>query len=364
MSAYQELKHFLEQDPDNTALRLDCADAAIAEDAFDDAMTLLVPLAEKGEPKAIGLMGLIDLRKGEHEAAAKTFGMLMDGGIDDPGLRFNLAWSLAHLKRFEDALEVLTDDAARSLPQGAMLRVQLLHQLERFEDAADMARAYVELFPDYPGLLAAASTIAMDTDDAEWAQELAARAPDHPEAKVTLATLNLSRENAADASAMFDEVLAVRPDAARALIGKGLSQILMGDPEAASISLDKGAESFGTHLGSWIAAGWSYAVRGDYETALSRFNQALSIDDTFAETHGSIGVIDILQDRADEGQKRIRTARRLDPECASAALGQVLLLQGQGRSDAAQQIFERAMNTPIDGSGKTLSQAMIDLGMS
>ena len=194
MSAYQELKHFLEQDPDNTALRLDCADAAIAEDAFDDAMTLLVPLAEKGEPKAIGLMGLIDLRKGEHEAAAKTFGMLMDGGIDDPGLRFNLAWSLAHLKRFEDALEVLTDDAARSLPQGAMLRVQLLHQLERFEDAADMARAYVELFPDYPGLLAAASTIAMDTDDAEWAQELAARAPDHPEAKVTLATLNLSRE--------------------------------------------------------------------------------------------------------------------------------------------------------------------------
>ena len=163
---------------------------------------------------------------------------------------------------------------------------------------------------------------------------------------------------------MFDEVLAVRPDAARALIGKGLSQILMGDPEAASISLDKGAESFGTHLGSWIAAGWSYAVRGDYETALSRFNQALSIDDTFAETHGSIGVIDILQDRADEGQKRIRTARRLDPECASAALGQVLLLQGQGRSDAAQQIFERAMNTPIDGSGKTLSQAMIDLGMS
>jgi len=212
--------------------------------------------------------------------------------------------------------------------------------------------------------LAAASTVAMDVIDQDWAQELAARAPDHPEAKITIATLQLSNETAEEASALFDEVLAVRPNAARALVGKGLSQMLLNNSSEASENLDKGAESFGTHLGSWIAAGWSYAVNGDLETARQRFEHALSIDETFSETHGSLGVLHIMEGDIAKGQKSIRTARRLDPDCASAALGQILILQGQGRAEAAKELFQRAMDTPIDETGKTLSQAMVSMGMN
>lgn len=363
MSEYLQLKEFLSQDPDNRNLQFDCAEAAIDEKAYDDALNLLKPLINSGDPKALGLLGLIDLQLGDFEKAEKTFAMLMDGGLDEPGLRFNRAWSLANLKNFESALEILTDEAARALPQAAMFRVQLLHQLGNFSDAEKMAREYVVMFPDYDGLLAAASTVAMDVDDPEWAAELAERAPNHPEAKITTATLSLTAENAENASKLFDEVLETRPNAARALIGKGLSEMLLNNSEGASKNLDQGAESFGTHLGSWIAAGWSYAMRGDFETARKRFEHALSIDDTFSETHGSLGVLSVLDGDTATAKKFLRTARRLDPNCASASLGQILILQGQGRNDAAKEIFEKAMSTPIDESGKTLSQAMVSMGM-
>jgi len=364
MNEYQQLKEYLTQDPDNQNLRIDCAEAAINEKAYDDALDLLKPLVSSGNPKSLGLLGLMDLQRGEFENAEKTFAMLMEGGIDEAGLRFNRAWALASLKDFESALEILTDEAAQALPQAAMLRVQLCHQLGNFDKAEKLAREYLEIFPDYDGLLAASSTIAMDVDDPEWAAELAKRAPNHPEAKITTATLLLSIENAKEASKLFDEVLEVQPNAARALIGKGLSEMLLDNSEAASKNLDQGAESFGTHLGSWIAAGWSYAMRGDLETARERFEHTLSIDDTFSETHGSLGVLSVLEGDTAKAQKSIRTARRLDPHCASAALGQILILQSQGRMEAAKDIFDKAMNTPIDESGKTLSQAMISIGMS
>lgn len=365
MSEFEQLRQYLRQDPENDALLQDCAEAAINERKYEEAIIILKPLVGKGNSKSINLMGLIDLKRGNFEAAERTFNRLMqEGEPDDSALRFNLAWSQANLKKYSTALESLTDKTAQTLPQAAMLRIQLLHQLGQFDDAANLARKYTSIFPNDSGLAAAASTIAMDIDDPKWARELAACAPDIPEAKITIATLNLSENTAEDAAKLFDEVLSVQPKSARALIGKGLSQMLLNDPVNASENLDRGAESFGTHLGSWVAAGWSHATQGNWDIARARFEHALSIDDTFSETHGSLGILDIMEGDIPSGQKRIRTARRLDPDCASAALGQILILQNQGREGAAKEIFEKAMNTPIDATGKTLSQAMISMGMS
>lgn len=49
-------------------------------------------------------------------------------------------------------------------------------------------------------------------------------------------------------------------------------------------------------------------------------------------------------------------------ESFSAALARVLLLQAAGNEAAARRLVERAMATPIDGSGRTLAQAVAALG--
>lgn len=362
MNSLDQLKSYLDHDPSNETLRLECAETAIHTKHFNDALTLLKPLLESEHKKAVELTGLIAIKKGQYDEANKIYSTLASKNPRDFSLQFNQSWSLAKLGRFEDALSIMDEDCARSLPQAASLMVQLYHQLGDFDKAGSSAREYTHIFPNYPDLAAVASTVAMDIDDPEWARKLSELAPEHPDAMITLATLNLSEDTAHSSKALYDKALVKRPNSARALIGKGLAELLLGNSDEASDHLDKGAEAFGTHLGSWIAAGWSYAVKGDMKTARERFEHALSIDDSFSETHGSIGILNILEGDIQTGRKNIRTARRLDVNSASAALGQILILQSQGRAAAAQDVFEKAMQTPINSNGETLAQSMVKMG--
>ncbi|MEM9599391.1 MAG: tetratricopeptide repeat protein [Pseudomonadota bacterium] len=363
MTEHEKLAEFLAHDPDNETLRLDCARAAIDAGAHEAVQDYLEPLLTSDHPAALGVSGLAALHRRDYETAETAFGSLMQAGQDDPGLRFNRAWSLAHLQRHEDALETLNADTVGTLPQAAMLHVQLLHQLGRFDDAANIAREHVTQFPDHEGLLASVSTLAMDQQDPDWARDLALKSPDHPQSQITLGSLSLIDGLSADAEQLFDKALLEEPGAPRALIGKGLARVLSGDLSAASSYLDKGAEQFKTHLGSWIAAGWIHAMNGDLETAKARFKQAESVDDTFSEVQGSLGVLDVLQGREDTGRTRLRAARRLDRNSPSAALGQMLILQAQDRSEDAQALFAKALETPINDQGTTLGQAMVQMGM-
>lgn len=362
MTNLAQLVSFLEQDPDNTALRLDCVNAAIEADDLHTARAYLKPLLEIEHVNAQGLLGTILLHERDYVAAETIFADLIRSDQGDPALHFNHAWSLSHLGRHVAAFETLTDETVRTLPQAAMLHVQLLHELGRFEEAAEASLKHIDRFPDHSGLLAAGSTIAMDTHNPDRASTLAHRAPDHPGSQVTLGSLALANGQTEEADRLFKAALSQEPDAPRALIGKGLACILTNDLENAAIYLDRGAERFGTHLGSWIAAGWAYALSGDYDSAAERFQKAESIDDTFAEVQGSLGALNILSGHHEDGKRRIRAARRLDANSPTAALGQLLLMQEQGREDTARDIFAKALDTPINETGTTLGQAMVQIG--
>src|SRR3712207_5995596 len=118
---------------------------------------------------------------------------------------------------FRSAL--LDDAAAAALPNAAMLEVQLLHEIGDLEEAGRRARAYLELHPEHPGLLAAVSVLALDMDDVELAARCAAKAGSHPDALGTLGTLALADERAGDALEMFERALAGNPNSPRALVG-------------------------------------------------------------------------------------------------------------------------------------------------
>lgn len=360
-SRYDRLIAFLDQDPGNPNLAADAVEAALEENRLDEAQALLTsrPI---DETRSAYLTGLLAMRREDWPAAAAQYRCMFEAGEDAPAIRFNLAWSLAMEQQSDQALAILNDATAQALPQAAELEVRLRHELGNFETAEKRARELLELHSDHRGLNAAVATLAIDIEDTELAARCAHKAGDHPEALTTLGTLALETEDSAAARAWFEQALERDPNSPRALIGHGLSRLIDADHAGAAAELDRGAELFGTHLGSWIAAGWAHFTAGDMATARLRFEHALAIDDSFAESHGSLAALDALAGNLDDARRRIAIARRLDRTSFSAALAEMLLAAGSGDAEKSRRIFETALATPLDTSGRTLAQSFARLG--
>jgi tetratricopeptide (TPR) repeat protein len=211
--------------------------------------------------------------------------------------------------------------------------------------------------------MATVSVLALDVDDEALAAACAEKGGDHPDALSTLGTLALGRERATEALDLFDRALERSQQVPRAWVGRGLARLLTGATSEAAADLDRGAGMFGDHLGSWIAAGWAHYVNKDMATARARFETALELDPNFAETHGSLAVLDLMAGDLEGAREKSEIALRLDRQCYSAALARSLLAAGQGDQETARRIYERAIDTPVDASGRTIAQALAKLGM-
>lgn len=360
------LLEFLEQDPANPALLTDAADAAVAARQPDVATRLMarLPHGARGDARQRHVAGLVAMQERRFEAAVALFAGLIEEGEAAPALSFNLAWALAMTGQKEAALDRLDAAAVAALAPAAMLKVQLLHEADRAEEAMAAARDAIVRHSDDPGLLAAVSVLATDAEDVTLAAACAKAAGDHPDALTTLGTLALTEDNATGARVLFDRALAANQDAPRAWIGRGLTKLLTGETADAASDIDRGAAIFADHLGSWVAAGWAHILAGDRGEARARFETALAIDDTFGETHGSLAVLDILEGNIAGARERAKISHKLDGSGYAGALAQTLLAAGNGDPAKARKILESALTAPIDGSGRTIAQALARMGLS
>ena len=361
--ALARLLTFLKGDPGNRALRADAAERALQTGSPGVAKALIEEGGREPGNRELNLLGLAQIRLGDYAAAAGTFRSLRARGVDEPPVKFNLAWSLAMQKDFAEALELLTPDVTDRLAQGAMLEVQLLHQLGKFKEAGTAARRHIAVFPHDPGLNASVSVLALDIEDIELARSSALKSPDRPESMTTLGTLALGESDIDAALELFDRAVERNPALPRAWIGRGLARLVSRDPGAAS-DLDHGAGLFGDHIGSWLAAGWAQLIAGDLETARSRFTRALEIDDNFGETHGSLAVIDALEGRTEDAWREIGVAKRLDRSCFSAPFAKVLLTAHAGKEGEARALLARILETPVNDGGDTILTAVGKIGLN
>ena len=354
---------FLRTDPYNTQLKLDAAEASLAAGLNAKVIELLIDFSSEDELliPAQNLIGMAALSEQKFEMAAQSFQAMVDRGVTDENIGFNLSFALTHLGRYAEALEILPDRAVQNLAQAAMLKVQLLHQVGEFDDAEETARQAVVSFPEHIGLMAATSVLALDIEDRNLARQAAEIARDHPDGKTTLATLALEDADTETAFSLFNEVVVSNPMKPRSWIGRGLTQLMLGDYVEGAKDLDHGAKLFGDHLGSWIAAGWAYFIQRNYEESRIRFQTALDFDPSFSESHGSLAVIAVLDGDEQKARHLIRTARGLDKNCLSAAFAQSLLAGARGQADVARQITEKALNTPIDDGGRTLAEMLVKM---
>ncbi len=363
-SRLERLLRYLESDPRNPSLLADAAAAAFDEKAFDRAADLLARHAAIAQPSAdlLNLRGLVALAQQRFGDAAEIFESLRRAGGDDPVLRFNLAWAKAMTGAYEETLALLDDDAVAVSPRAPALKIQMLHHLDRLDEALATGESLAARYPANGALMGALATLAMDADKPDLALAYAQRAGDDAEGRAALGMLTLGQYDAAKSLELFDQAIARQPGNARAWVGKGLSLIASGDAKTGADAIDRGADLFRDHIGSWIASGWAHFVNGDNAKARASFERALAIDENFAESHGALAVMDIMDGKLDEAKRRSDIALRLDRNCFGGALAKTLLLERSGHAQLAQKVRDIALNTPIGPNGQTILQALAGFG--
>lgn len=357
-SHLERLLNFLTHDPHNKNLLVEAAEAAIDVHDLDTARILLDRLdpADAGEERAANLAGLVALRQGRGEDAIRIFASLLKVERRS-GARLNLAWAHLLMRDYESVLATFEDASPASDPVATRLQIEALHHLGRLDEALALGEQAAEGEICDAGLFGMLSNVALDAGDTECARTYAMLATDQPDGMSTLGMLALSENNKVAAATLFERTLATQPTHARATIGRGL--VLIGsDPNTAAAELERGAVLFGTHLGSWIAAGWGYAIAGDVAGARRNFERARALDDTFSEVHGGLAVLAILEGDLDSAREQMRVALRLDGQSLGGRLAQMMLLEQAGKPDAAAAILRKAFEGPLGPNGQTLQQAL------
>jgi tetratricopeptide (TPR) repeat protein len=366
-SRLQRLLGFMEQDPQNLRLIADATQAAYDEGDNQEVARLFDRYGAISPPprSLVNLRGLAAIQDRQFGRAAGVFEGLLADDPSDAGARFNLAWCEAMLKNYAGALDLLDDQALAISPRAPSLKIQMLHHLGRLDDALAEGEALAERFPQDSALAGALATVAIDAENLPMAMHYAVEAGDQHDGLSALGLLKLN-DNEADASLeLFGRALKAYPEDTRAQLGAGLALLAKNDAKQAQTYIDRAAEGFGSHLGSWVAAGWAYFISGDYVTSRARFEQARGIDDNFAEIHGGLAVLDIVEGQMESAKTRTEIALRLDRNCLSAALAKSLILASQGDLKTAERVRTLALNAPIDSSGRTIAQvlAKMSLGM-
>ena len=360
----EQILSFLDQDPSNGALLADAASLAFDAGDFDLADELIQRHADLKPLSAglINLQGLIAIAQKRYEDAAEILTGLHTQGADDPSLRFNIAWARAMTGAWQQAVEMLDDKGVAASPRGPSLKIQMLHHLGKLDEALDCGQLLSERFPEDRALMGVLASVAIDAEKPDLALGYARRAGDNPEGQAALGILALGEQDVSASLTMFEGALRKDPDNARALVGKGLGLLSSGDAAGGIAALDRGAELFRTHIGSWVAAGWAHFTARDYPAARARFERAMALDPNFSETHGGIAVLDAVEGKWDDAARECEIALRLDRNCFGAALAKSLLMQHRGRPQMAQKVLDIAMSAPVGPKGETLTQMLTVFG--
>ncbi|MGU7783234.1 tetratricopeptide repeat protein [Burkholderia sp. PU8-34] len=340
----------------NRSLKIDLAHAAFDAGQYDLCDKMLGELRHERPHSSdlLNLEGLNALGRGQPERAAEVFRAIA-AKTRDPVIQYNEAYALSLLGRYEEVLDTLTVPVLAAIPSAAALRIRVLHHLQRLDEGIALGERYA----DTQSEIAAPYAVALfDAGNADRARKYALQADGSVDAWVILGLLDLESGAVDSAEQRFAKALLYQPSHARALLGMGLVLMAHRKFDAAAETLSISAHSFQSHAGTWLAAGWAFLYKQDFPAARRHFDEALSLDRTFAETHGSLAMLDLKEGLLDSARTRADTALRLDNACASAALALSLLLSEEGDPIRSRATLDAALATPFGTDSRTLLQRM------
>lgn len=358
----QRLLGFLQTDPTNPRLLADAFGLALHLGNHKVTDSLASHVAQHGVSTPVlqaqlCLYHLLHQRFAEALQAGRA--SLADGPVTGAWI-YNTAWAAHMCGEYGESLHLLQQafpDAGDSPPEVNILMARNLHHAGECE--APMARLSVllEKEPDHAEALGLRALIAIDNNQADLAAADARRAlalvPDQPDALLALGDVLKENEDFAGAEHAYRQLIARDPRSGRAWSGLALTQMSGLDIDAAEKSAVTAVEHMTDHIGTWHALGWIYILKGNPAAARSAFESSMALDRNFAETHGGLAVVDALEGKRTEAERKIRIAERLNRNSLAAQYARLLLLQKDNDRAGAQALVESVLARKAPASDQT-----------
>jgi Flp pilus assembly protein TadD len=366
------LERYLQEDPANDELLADACETALAAGMYQralehaanaEALTLDPPvwrfrraricIAMRDLPQARTLLEAIHLENAKPVVAHDLAYVAFLAG-DLARCRAVLApWLLPHVEG--------TEPSATRREALQVLWLRTLHREGALREGVDWALAEEAAARLQPSASGVASLLALDADDLDGAERFADAAlptrPQQPEALVARACVALARRGTADARRLLARALEVNAEDGRTWSAAGLASLQAGELARAQSEFESAVQWIPKHVGTWHALGWSRLFQGDRDGALQAFEQALSLDRNFAESHGGVGLLLAMAGRMEDAEHHLEVAARLDPLNVTGRFAHAWLA-GKASDGAQLQRLARGLLDRPGFGGRRLADAL------
>lgn len=365
-----QLLSYLEQDADNNSLLLDITDLCLQlNDERAEEFCLRTIELVPNNPRARFLHSTLCLQQGDYPQASTLLQQLLDDGIDNPGIRYNLALSLGYsgkMLEIADLLQPLMEQHLGEIPHASILYARSLYHRGEVEQARAALTAHIQRHPQSSEAIGLLAMLYLDLGDEETAASMAKHALSidsaNHEANITLASVELNQYKFASAEQQFDAILQSHPNSGRSWLGIGLVAMAQNRPADAENALQNCVTHMEAHLGSWNALGWAQLVQRKMSEAESTFRTAIERNRTFGDSHGGLACVLALDGDFEEAEHEKKLALRLDPNSYAGRFAEVLLLQRGNKTAESQLNLEALFNAPLNEDGPSLLESLQKVG--
>lgn len=348
-----QLQSYLQQDPENLSLILATSECLLQLGQFIESESLIHQALDKQpeKPELLFLLATIKLAMQQPNAAITPLNTLCKLGIEHPSIHYNLAYAYFMKKDFEIAwsiLEKLIQTEMATLPEAAILGAKVLHHLGKVTEAITLIEKHRQQIhtSETLGLL---SLLYFDNQQPDLARQTAEQAltldPQESQAQLTQATLQLDEVHCEQALTQFNHLLKINPENGRAYHGRGIAKMFLLDLTGAIKDFQTAIQYLPTFLGNYQALGWCQLANNNISAAKMTFEECLRQDRNFAETHGGLAVIDIIQGNLIEVQQKIQRALKLNANSFSGQFAQSLLLIQTSHAEKGQVELQKIIDT-------------------
>lgn len=342
------LEGYLRQDPDNRGLLAEVVAVAIESGQLARADELLNRLRRgDGGPNVEHLDGLLLLAQHRFEEAAANFERVIAQVPDASSPRFNLGYALFRMGDFPRASAVLSSllDDKNAPPETLAYLMRAMHGAGQPVEAMEAWRRAGERFstPQALGVASLASLDANQPEEAARLSELALRTASPPlEAFVVRGTLAVGEGRPEVAEHLLGEAAERSPNDGRVWSAMAAARMLKGDVASALDAFGKATRLLPQHVGSWVAQAWCQTLQREFAAARASLASAMELNRNFAETHGTLAVVDALEGRRPEAERSIEVALRLDANSLSARYAEAIL-RGDAADPEAVRVLARRL---------------------
>lgn len=188
-----------------------------------------------------------------------------------------------------------------------------------------------KMVPDLVRQAEAALTDGRHADAAQHYRRIVAIDPAHAAARFGMAEIRLATGDAARAHELFDSLVDDPDYGARALQGRGIARLMLGQPRGAAEDMRKAVAADPALWRAWNALAQFHDAERDWEQAGDSYRKALAVMPDSAVVNNNLGFSLMMQGQTEEAARMFLAALRRQPDLKAAQANLRLALAWQGR---------------------------------